>query len=80
MANKRKICFIHGDIADLCNIIDRLEFDNKNKDLKALKKNIAKIKQLVMRARNAGQSMENRLKVYSEGITSMGFKRVRSRQ
>lgn len=80
MAKKRKICFIHGDITDLCNIIERLEFDNKVKDLKELKNNIAKIKQLVMIARNSGQAMENRLKVYSNGILDMGFKRVRDKK
>ena len=66
---------MHDDIACFCSEIEDLDF-GQNKMLKrrvlALVKKITKTTQ---KAKQSGQSMENRLGEYYDSITSLGFKK-----
>ena len=69
---KRNICEVHYAIKELAEDIEEefQEFVSK----KALKK-IQEIQKLSDEALGYGQSMENRLNEYKDGIENLGFRR-----
>ena len=67
---KRNICSVHYEIKE---IADDLEEEFKQFVSKKALKKIKEIQRLSNEALDYGQSMENRLKEYRDGIESMGF-------
>lgn len=79
---KELICILHDEIIELANKI--LDLDWSDVQLKNSKKVISfinthaeEIKKKTFEAKERGCAMEDRLKVYLNGIVDMGFKRDR---
>ena len=68
------ICSLHDDIAQLGSEI--LQKEGVSKEVKRMAEEIV---ELAGRAKERGQSMEDRLREYHSAITSIGFKRVKTR-
>jgi len=78
MMIKEPICFKHDKIIELC--VDILNEDYSKKTCRTkIKKKINKIIRIAEKARDNGQSMEDRLQIYHDGIVDIGFKRVKKR-
>jgi len=77
MAKRKRItiCETHDDIIRFCGMIQDLNF-GENKMLKRrVLSLVKKIEKETRKAKEAGQSMENRLGEYFDSITSLGFSR-----
>jgi hypothetical protein len=83
---KENICSYHNDIKLLAQKLKRLRPDDYT-TIKELQQLILEIKQYgteiydtVALAKTAGIHMENRLRVYSDGVTAMGFIRKKRKK
>lgn len=72
----RLICDVHSEIYYKCEDILNIDF-RKRGFVTQLKHKLKEIQRLSEEARGMGQSMEDRLRDYHEGITDLGFKRVK---
>ena len=73
---KRNICEVHDEIRELAIELERdLSGNVTKKSIRMLKR----IQQIAEEARDYGQSMENRLNEYKDGIEGIGFNRNKRR-
>jgi len=68
---------MHNEIIQLCSDIEKLRFSHIKLTRRQVLSRIKKIEKLTLKAKLAGQSMEDRLAEYYEAIISVGFKRKR---
>jgi hypothetical protein len=70
------ICHLHNFIQDTCHeILDLLDDSIRSEQIA---KKVSSILFMTAHAAKQGQKMEDRLRVYREGIENMGFKRIKS--
>jgi len=73
---KRNICEVHDEIRKLA---EDLEKDLNGKVTKKSIQKLQRIQKIAEEAKEYGQSMENRLNEYKDGIEGIGFNRNKRR-
>jgi len=75
MANKKSICRMHDDIMGFCSMIEDLDFKQSKMLRRRVMSLVKKIEKTTIKAKQSGQSMEDRLSEYYDSTTSLGFVR-----
>lgn len=79
---KELVCILHDEISDVADKILAMDWsevymDNTKEIIDYLNEQATKIKQYAKEAKERGIAMENRLRQYHDGISSLGFTRKR---